>query len=164
MMYLLPRPSPTQPELTHAEPPAPSDHPVLRTTLTPDRALLFHFSALTLNAHAIHLDRDYAVRQEHHRDLLVHGPLTLLLMLSALWANPAVGRVRRLDYRNLAPLYVDEPLELLQYRHGAQGKRRPDEDSPGASPPPGGSWKVQIQSPDGGLAVMGTAETVDSCP
>ena len=83
-------------------------------------------------------------------------------MLSALRANPAVRRVRRLDYRNLAPLYVDEPLEVLQFRHGAQGKR-PDETSPGASTT-SGSWKVQIQSPDGGLAVMGTAETVDACP
>ena len=135
---------------------------MLRTSITPDRALLFHFSALTLNAHAVHLDRDYAVRQEHHRDLLVHGPLTLLLMLSALRANPAVRSVRRLDYRNLAPLYVDEPLEVLQYRSGAQGKR-PDGANADVSGP-GGSWKVQIQSPDGGLAVMGTAETVDSGP
>ncbi|RMZ76023.1 hypothetical protein DV738_g5147, partial [Chaetothyriales sp. CBS 135597] len=44
--------------------------------VTPDAALLFRFSALTLNAHAIHLDRQYTRQAYGLPDLVVHGPLT----------------------------------------------------------------------------------------
>ncbi len=127
--------------------------------MTPNRALLFHFSALTLNAHAIHLDRAYAVGQEHHKDLLVHGPLTLLLMLTALQANPAIRRVRRIDYRNLAPLYVDDSLKMLQYKHGFQSGRK---GADGTTDSPLGSWRVQILAPNGGVAVTAKVKTEDS--
>ena len=52
-------------------------------TLTPDATLLFQFSALTFNAHAIHLDPLYAREVEGYKERLVHGPLTLVIMLSA---------------------------------------------------------------------------------
>lgn len=58
--------------------------PTHSATITPTPAHLFHFSALTYNAHAIHLDPQYARSQDGHRALLVHGPLSLALMLRVL--------------------------------------------------------------------------------
>ncbi|KAK3401155.1 hypothetical protein B0T20DRAFT_451759 [Sordaria brevicollis] len=52
-------------------------------TMTPDATLLFQFSALTFNAHAIHLDPEYAREVEGYKERLVHGPLTLVIMLRA---------------------------------------------------------------------------------
>ena len=52
-------------------------------TMTPDATLLFQFSALTFNAHAIHLDPLYAREVEGYKERLVHGPLTLVIMLRA---------------------------------------------------------------------------------
>ena len=44
------------------------------------RTALFRFSALTFNAHRIHLDPEYCRTVEGHPDLLVHGPLTMILL------------------------------------------------------------------------------------
>ncbi|PVI02758.1 hypothetical protein DM02DRAFT_670335 [Periconia macrospinosa] len=122
-------------------------------TTVPTRSLLFRFSALTFNAHAIHLDRDYCRTVEGHRNLLVHGPLTLMLMLKFISSH-----LRKLDgprrfvesieYRNLAPLYCDEELRLCaREREGLviEGK-----DS---------MFDVWIEGPTGGVAVKGTVIT-----
>ena len=49
-------------------------------SVTPDAALLFRFSAVTYNAHRIHYDRPYATGVEEYPDLVVHGPLTAILL------------------------------------------------------------------------------------
>ena len=49
-------------------------------TIDPTAALLFRFSALTYNAHRIHYDRDYAVKDEGYPGLVVHGPLLATLL------------------------------------------------------------------------------------
>ncbi|KAL1838018.1 hypothetical protein VTJ49DRAFT_3141 [Mycothermus thermophilus] len=148
----------------------PPRGPEFKFSLTPDATLLFHFSALSYNAHAIHIDPAYTRRCEGYKDLLVHGPLTLVLMLSALRAclqmiSPAkrpTGMlppyVRSLDYRNVVPLYVNEPLTVCLRRAG-----RPPA-SPSAAQDSGGksgdlAWDVWIEGPEGGLAVKGQAVT-----
>ena len=45
-----------------------------------DPVLLFRFSAVTGNAHRIHYDHPYATGVEGYPDLVVHGPLTALLL------------------------------------------------------------------------------------
>jgi 3-methylfumaryl-CoA hydratase len=45
-----------------------------------DSRLLFRFSALTFNAHRIHYDRAYAIEEEGYPGLVVHGPLTAMLL------------------------------------------------------------------------------------
>lgn len=45
-----------------------------------DPTLLFRFSALTFNSHRIHYDRPYAVTEERYPDLVVQGPLILILL------------------------------------------------------------------------------------
>merc|ERR1711964_810542 len=62
----------------------PIHTPDFSVSLTPNAGLLFRFSALSFNAHRIHLDPHYTREVEGHRHLLVHGPLTLVLMLSVL--------------------------------------------------------------------------------
>ena len=54
--------------------------PGWRETVVPTTTLLFRFSAVTFNGHRIHYDHDYATRSEHYPDLVVHGPLTAMLL------------------------------------------------------------------------------------
>ncbi|KAF2854281.1 hypothetical protein T440DRAFT_486884 [Plenodomus tracheiphilus IPT5] len=125
--------------------------PELSIALTPTRSLLFRFSALTFNAHLIHLDPEYARNVEGHRNLLVHGPLSLTLMMHAIskhvsTAYPSRVVVERIDYRNLAPLYCDEEMRIC-----ATKKNTTDT---------GSTYDVWIEGPTGGVAVRGTVQTV----
>lgn len=130
--------SPGTPEFSHA--------------LTPTSAMLFRFSSLTFNAHAIHLDRDYARNVEGHRNLLVHGPLTLLLMVKLISGHlkerPGAHQiVQSIEYRNLAPLYCDEELRLCA------------REKTGLRTEEGSIYDVWIEGPTGGMAVKGTVRT-----
>lgn len=117
-----------------------------RHSILPTKSLLFRFSALTFNAHSIHLDKNYTQNQEGYRNLLVHGPLTLTLLLSVLQHHlDGLGlQVDHIEYKNLAPLFVEEQLTVC-------GKPKNEN----------GTWDVWIEGPDGGLAVRGTVEI---CP
>ncbi|PLN74807.1 hypothetical protein BDW42DRAFT_51682 [Aspergillus taichungensis] len=123
----------------------PPQAPEFRHHITPNEALLFRFSALTFNAHSIHLDKTYTRSVEGYRNLLVHGPLTLMLMLTAIRTYLiGCGRIiTQIDYRNISPLYVGEELAVC-------GKRKPGRD---------GAWEVWIEDREGSLAVRGTVQT-----
>ena len=101
---------PTEP-LVLAPAPAPEDDMAWSESMTPDAAMLFRFSALTFNAHRIHYDRDYARRVELYPDLVVHGPLTALL-LADLATRRSGHPLRTLAYRARRPLFVDRPIAL----------------------------------------------------
>ena len=80
-------------------------------TFTPTTVTLFQFSALTYNGHRIHYDHPYATEIEGYPGLLVHGPLTALLLLDA--ARRHCGAPpSRFRYRALAPLFAGEPITL----------------------------------------------------
>lgn len=80
--------------------------------ITLDARQLFRFSALTFNTHLIHYDRSWARDVEGLPDLLVHGPLTRILLMDAARRH-APGRIpARLDVRAIAPVLVDRPLRL----------------------------------------------------
>lgn len=128
-------------------------------SLTPTPSLLFRFSALTFNAHRIHLDKSYCNNTEGHRNLLVHGPLSLMLMLEVLNRyladNYGVTRlgnggttqnraIASIQYRNIAPLYAEELMNVCLHD-------RKD-----------GGFDVWVENQDGGLAVKGTAKTVSA--
>ena len=121
----------------------PPSSPDFSHTLTPTAGLLFRFSALSYNAHRIHLDREYCQQIEGHRNLLVHGPLTLTLMLEMLAGHLAhtLEEIVRVQYKNLAPLYADEAMTVC-------GKQRAT-----------GVYEVWIEGKDGGLAVKGSVRT-----
>jgi len=101
---------PTEP-LVLPEVSAPEDEMEWSESVTPNAAMLFRFSALTFNAHRIHYDRDYARDVEMYPDLVVHGPLTALLL-----ADLAVRRsgrpLRTLTFRARRPMFVDRKIAL----------------------------------------------------
>lgn len=120
--------------------------PDIKIPLTPTQALLFRFSALTFNAHGIHLDRQYCREVEGRRNLLVHGPLSLVFMLSVLRGQMGKNDVvLKFDYRNLAPLYCEEEMNVCVREDkgfGDEQKRKFD---------------VWIEGLGGGYAVKGSA-------
>ncbi|KAH8434705.1 uncharacterized protein LDX57_012345 [Aspergillus melleus] len=121
---------------------SPSDA-AFRYNITPTKTLLFRFSALTFNAHAIHLDEAYTRDAEGFRGLLVHGPLTLTLLLTAIQPHLAkLNRtIREIEYKNLTPVYAEETLSVC-------GKPKPAD--------PNAAWDVWIEGKEGGLAVRGS--------
>lgn len=101
-----------------AAPPAPRREPDAAASadwverLTLDARQLFRFSALTFNTHLIHYDRAWAREEEGLEDLLVHGPLTRILLIDAARRQHPYGRVTHLDVRATAPMLVDRPVRL----------------------------------------------------
>ncbi len=81
-------------------------------TITPNARLLFRFSALTFNAHRIHYDRPYAERDEGYPGLVVHGPLTAML-LADLVARHTSRAIASFSFRGVAPLFDLAPFHLI---------------------------------------------------
>ncbi|CAN8096354.1 unnamed protein product [Discula destructiva] len=125
-----------QPTQRRIMPPRPDIAPQHSQSFCLTSTALFRFSALTFNAHKIHLDRQHCREVEGYRDLLVHGPLLLVLMLSVLTNHGLI--VRDLTYKNLAPVFVDEKIKVC-LRESREGR-----------------WYVWIAGPDEDLRVKGT--------
>ncbi|KIJ16719.1 hypothetical protein PAXINDRAFT_112714 [Paxillus involutus ATCC 200175] len=73
----------------------------------PTLTTLFRFSALTFNAHHIHLDKDYAQKSEGYPERLVHGPLTALMLLEVLQFHKPGLQLQMFDYRARNPVIVN---------------------------------------------------------
>ncbi len=94
-------------------PPAPTSGPIppadLRLEIATPPALLVRYSALTFNAHLIHVSDHHAVQVEGHEGLLVHGPLQATLLLNL--AAQALGTApRHFRYRSVQPLVAGRGL------------------------------------------------------
>ena len=87
-------------------------------TFTPDEVLLFRFSALTFNGHRIHYDHPFVTGEEGYPGLVVHGPLTALL-LAELAQNGLGRRLRSFSFRGTAPLFCGEAVTLRGEPQGA---------------------------------------------
>ncbi|KAI9854546.1 MAG: hypothetical protein M1813_000960 [Trichoglossum hirsutum] len=124
----------------------PPHIPTFTHTLYPSAALLFRFSALTFNAHKIHLDTAFCRSIEGHRNLLVHGPLQLILLLQLLVrkapgvCDVADATIKEIEYKNLSPLYAEEPLKIC-------GRAMDTE----------GMYDLWAETPAGGYAIKATA-------
>jgi len=79
--------------------------------VTIDETLLFQFSALTYNAHRIHYDRDWA-RAEGYADLVVHGPLQVLLMAELLRHQGVSVVGQQFSYRLVAAMVGCQTLTV----------------------------------------------------
>ena len=89
--------------------------------IRPDPVLLFRYSALTMNSHRIHYDRDYVTGVEGYPGLLVHGNLVATLLLDLFRrALPAV-RLETFAVRALSPLY--DTAALHARRRAGPGAR-----------------------------------------
>ena len=96
-------------------PPLPDD--AFSRMVTPDPVLLFRFSALSFNAHRIHIDRTYAMEEEGYPGLVVHGPLTAILLLDLCRRN--IDRpVASFSFRGKAPLFDLAPFRLAGVQDG----------------------------------------------
>lgn len=105
----------------------------------PDTVLLFRFSALTSNGHRIHYDQEYARNEENYPDLVVHGPLTAILLQN--FATKCAGRpLKSFEFRGMAPLFVSAPFRL---------ECRKTDDS---------SFDLWARGPNGGLAMRASAK------
>jgi len=73
--------------------------------------LLFRFSAVTNNAHRIHYDHPYSTGVEGYPDLVVHGPLTAVLL--AEFARARAGRdLHDITFRARAPHFANRRFWL----------------------------------------------------
>lgn len=111
-------------------------------TITPNPILLFRFSALTFNAHRIHYDRPYATSEEGYPGLVVHGPLTAVLLLDLVHRH-SNRPVTAYSFRGRAPLFDLAPFRLNgQLENDAVG--------------------LEAIGPDGGVAMTATATLGDA--
>ena len=90
--------------------PAPNPRPapakaVWHRPIHPTPVLLFRFSALTMNSHRIHYDRSYVTETEGYPGLLVHGPLTAVLLMDLFRREMPDAALKTFDVRAVSPLY-----------------------------------------------------------
>ena len=133
-------PGPPLPRPPVREWPAPPDGAITRI-VTPDTRLLFRFSALTFNAHRIHYDRPFATGEEGYPGLVVHGPLTAVLLMELVRQNMA-RQVKEFSFRGLAPLFDLAPFRVV----GTLGD---------------GQVSLAAQGPDGATAMRASAQLAD---
>ena len=81
--------------------------------LVPSETLLFRFSALTFNSHRIHYDLSYAQAEERYRGLVVHGPLTAILLLDLARQSFGDHAISTFSFRGLSPAMCGEALHLV---------------------------------------------------
>jgi 3-methylfumaryl-CoA hydratase len=96
------------PARTVARPPGGEPAPAgeWRAGLATDPVLLARFSALTYNGHRIHYDLPYATGVEGYPDLVVHGPLLVLLALELPRRHAPDRVVEHVSYRLVRPAFV----------------------------------------------------------
>jgi hydroxyacyl-ACP dehydratase HTD2-like protein with hotdog domain len=140
-----------QKDLTEAKepPPKPEEKPFPEGTYTRDfcqtDTTLFRMSAITFNAHKIHVNKEWCRNVEGHRDLVVHGPLNLINILDLYRDVNERGSSetipKSITYRATAPLYVGEKYRIiLEKESNGGGGERP-------------KWKADIYDSFGRVAV-----------
>ena len=123
----------------NAPPPAPRPAPaeaVWSRTIRPSAVLLFRYSALTMNSHRIHYDKDYVRDAEGYPGLLVHGPLTMTLMLDLFRREMPDATIGSFNLRAVSPVYDTMDFSV----HGGPG------DDPGTA-------KLWAMTGEGALAM-----------
>jgi len=106
--------------------------------ITPDTILLFRFSALTFNAHRIHYDQPYALDEEGYPGLVVHGPLTAVMLAGLTVRHNPHKRIAEFSFQGRAPLFDLYPFRLM-------GR------------PEGDTVALEAQGPDGKTTMQATA-------
>ena len=107
--------------LTNPKTIPPPPEALFKCSITPTPSLLFRYSALTFNAHAIHIDPEYTRQVYGLPKLLVHGPLCVTLMLECLGrelqrrdrqTRQGDSSIASIHYRNLGPLFLGEEMRV----------------------------------------------------
>jgi 3-methylfumaryl-CoA hydratase len=95
--------------LGEERPPAPAGG--WADTVVVEPPMLFRFSAVTFNSHRIHYDLPYATSEEGYPGLVVHGPLTALLLAESARRRGVAGST--FHFRAVAPLFASAPFTLV---------------------------------------------------
>jgi 3-methylfumaryl-CoA hydratase len=104
-----------------APPPRRSaEKPVWRHEIATSEALLFRYSALIFNAHRIHYDQPYCVR-EGYPGLIVHGPLIATLLADLVRRNTDAA-MAAFRFRALSPLFNGSPCVACGVPQGRKVK------------------------------------------
>lgn len=93
-------------------PAAPAPAAAWSRTVHADPVMLFRFSALTFNGHRIHYDRSYAIEVEGYPGLVVHGPLTAMLLIDLCRRERPNAVIRRFSFRAMRPLFDTAPFTV----------------------------------------------------
>ena len=74
----------------------------------PTPEMLFRYSSLTFNTHRIHYDYPYATQKEGYKNIVVHGPLLVTLILDLIKdvAKDEAKKLLSLTYRINSPVYI----------------------------------------------------------
>ena len=90
----------------------PPKHEEIACEWRPQTQELFRYSALTYNGHRIHYDADYARDVERYPGIVVHSPL-IATRLALLAARMTGDPVTWFSFRGRAPVFVDQPIQLI---------------------------------------------------
>ncbi len=93
-------------------PPGETREAQVSHAIEPTAALLFRFSALTYNAHRIHYDRDYAVKDEGYPGLVVHGPLLATLLVDHFRRHRPHDRLAGFAFQARRPVFDLAPFTV----------------------------------------------------
>jgi 3-methylfumaryl-CoA hydratase len=107
------------PKNTEPSTPAPYKAPHIphwSQPIRPTAVLLFRYSALTFNGHRIHYDNEYCL-QEGYPGLLVHGALTITLLLELLRQHLPQACIEGVNYRAISPLYSPHIFTIHGHQH-----------------------------------------------
>ncbi|MBB5068765.1 hypothetical protein [Saccharopolyspora gloriosae] len=91
----------------------PTSDAAWQQSFTGDPVRLFRFSALTANSHRIHYDAPYAREVESYPDLVVHGPILVLLMTELARRGIPDRPVSNVDYRLRRPVFAGDPVLVV---------------------------------------------------
>lgn len=90
----------------------PPQDPEWVKEINPDPVMLFRYSALTMNTHRIHYDREYAINEENYQGLLVQAPLTATLIMDLLKSELPEPHVEQIKFRATRPLFDGKPIKI----------------------------------------------------
>jgi hydroxyacyl-ACP dehydratase HTD2-like protein with hotdog domain len=101
-----------------ADPAAPPPTGAVSRVVDPNTVLLFRYSALIGNAHRIHYDHDFTMRQEGYPGIVVHGPLQATWLADMVRRHSPGARIASFAYRGRRPAFHQNRLTLLAWRQG----------------------------------------------
>jgi len=99
-----------------AAPPPPAA--AVSRVVDPNTVLLFRYSCLIGNAHRIHYDHDFTMRQEGYPGIVVHGPLQATWLADMVRRHTPGAPLAGFAYRGRRPAFHQNKLTLLAWAQG----------------------------------------------
>ncbi|MFT3872370.1 MAG: MaoC family dehydratase N-terminal domain-containing protein [Nocardioides sp.] len=138
IVYQAALPVAARPTLPWQPPRVPTEEPqgwAWVEAAVPDERALFRYSAATFNAHRIHYDLRYATDVEGYPGLVVQGPLSATLIVSAFLDHHPDAAVTRFEFSARSPVFAGERIHIVGRPSGS------------------GTEELALIAPGGGVAV-----------